>query len=656
MQRQDIILTGGTGFLGSHFLARYFDQTQGRAYAIVRGANTAIARGKLHAALNAAGLACGFSTSSRAIDERITTVCGDMELAACGVDEQQYDGALKNVREFWHFAASLEFDAERSVHIERQNVAGVVNAVDLAECLGVKRFVYISTAYTCGTKTGRIPEELHPEDGPFNNFYEESKCKAEHLVSRLCREKGMALTILRPSIVIGDSTTFRPGGSETGLYGFIRELSIIAPSLQATRSQVRIKGLPTTRPNFIPVNHLVDDIFSLVDEAGIATGIYHLTSSGGVTSARAVEHIADELAIDNLSVTEADEATLSPIERLLCGKTKFYSAYLEEQKDFVRQIERQHRVSESEFRAFVIEGIKSLGDFSVNKFFTRSVMRGNDGTQLNLYVRENPKADKTVVIINAFGMPVDFVVPLSEQLCHGHRVVTWESRGVPSGSVPEGNAAVSVNAHVQDLLAILDGLKLEQVHLIGWCTGATVAIRFAAGFPNRIQSLTLLNGGYNLAGAEETPFQVNMREIMPLIAEDKAQAKFFFETLFNRFDFGARAGSAASSSLNRILASTNPRYAHLTSFPFRNEGMLFNYARLINAFISEPIEKDITRIVNPCLVATGLRDVTASPESSIVVSEFLANADLFVDPESDHFMLHDNKSLHRRVHDFIKGV
>ncbi|MDP2228293.1 MAG: alpha/beta fold hydrolase, partial [Moraxellaceae bacterium] len=599
---------------------------------------------------------CGFSTSSRAIDERISIVCGDMELEACGIDDDLCTGSLRHVKEFWHFAASLEFDAERSAHIERQNVVGVVNAVNLAQRLGVERFIYISTAYTCGIKTGRIPEELHPEEGPFNNFYEETKCKAEHLVSRLCSENGMALTILRPAIVIGDSTTFRPGGSETGLYGFIRELSMIAPSLQATRRQVRIKGLPTTRPNFIPVNHLVEDIFSLVTEHGIATGIYHLTSSGGVTSAQAVDHISAELDINNLSVTNVDEATMSPIERLLSGKTKFYSAYLEKQKDFVRKIEKSHRVSESDFRAFVIEGLKSLGDFSVNKFFVRSVVRSTDGTQLNLYVRDNPTAYKTVVIINAFGMPVDFVVPLSERLCRDHRVITWESRCLPSNAMPASSAAASIGAHVQDLQAILDHLGLEQVHLVGWCTGATVAIRFAAEFPHRTESLSLLSGGYNLSGAHETPFQINMREIMPLIAADKDQARFFFETLFKQTDFNGVEDGEASSSLNRILSSTNPRHAHLTSFPFRNEGVLFNYARLINALISEPIEKDITRIIKPCLVATGLMDVTASPESSIVVSEFLSGSDLFVDPESDHFMLHDNKLLHRRVHEFINGV
>jgi len=647
--RDAIIVTGATGFLGSHFVVEYLRRYQGDIHCIVRGSSQGIVDAKLAASLDKAAAA---SMSIAPSLQQVNAVCGDLELPECGVQS-----SIRGVSEFWHFAASLEFDAERSDHIERQNIEGVRNAVTLAARAGARRFIHVSTAYTCGHETGAIAETLHNAEGPFNNFYEETKCRAEHLVTELCAQAGMALTILRPAIVIGHSETFRTGGSETGLYGFIRELSMLAPSLRASGAHVRINGNPDTVPNFVPVDYLISDLFSLVSEQEVNTGIYHLSSTSGVTSSVAVKVICEELGISNLTVERVAPDSASPIERLLMGKTQFYSAYLSEQKVFARQIASEKVVSEADFRAYVIEGIKSLSGFSVNQFFERNVLVTRDQVALNVYNHGNHSSSEAVVIVNAFGMPVDFLVPLSRKVAETHNVITWESRGVPSRSGEQGDISCSLGEHALDMCEVMDRAGVSRCHVIGWCTGATVALRFASEFPERVASVALLNGGYNLCGAEQTLFQENMRTIMPLIADDRSQAEYFFKTLFASSSVTDEGdGFAASSTLDKILSSTNPRHAHLTSFPFRNSDLLYNYARLISAFIDETIEGDIVRVGCPCLVVTGLRDVTASPESSIFISDYLPNAELYVDAEGDHFMLHDNPVLHDRVRHFIGKV
>ncbi|MBQ0755048.1 MAG: alpha/beta fold hydrolase [Gammaproteobacteria bacterium] len=647
--RRPILVTGATGFLGSHFVTEYLRNFSGDVRCIVRGSSEGIARAKLAASLEKAA-----SASMERFDQEdsVSVICGDLEQSECGVKDVQ-----KDVKEFWHFAASLEFDADRSEHIEKQNVEGVKNAIDLALRAGVERFIYVSTAYTCGHAVDVIPESLHDEDGPFNNFYEETKCRAEHLVQKLCKESGLSITILRPSIVIGHSETFRTGGSETGLYGFIRDLSMLAPSLKAAKARVRIHGNPDTVPNFVPVDYLIKDLLSLISASSVEDGIFHLSSDGGVSSSTAVRVICEQLGIENLTVEQVDDLSASPIEKLLIGKTKFYSAYLSEQKIFSRKIKSKNSVSESDFRAYVIEGIKSLEGFSVNQFFSRDILRTKDDVLLNVYSHGEHAGSEAVVIVNAFGMPVDFLVPLSRKLSLVHNVVTWESRGVPSRPENGSEMMCSLEEHVSDMREVMDRRGVTKCHVIGWCTGATVALRFASEFGDRVSSVSLLNGGYNLCGAEQTAFQENMRNIMPLIAGDRDQAEFFFKTIFESMDIADVGGEyVASSTLDKILASTNPRHAHLTSFPFRNSDLLYNYARLISSFIEETIEGDIVRVGSPCLVATGLKDVTASPESSIFLSDYLPDAQLYVDAEGDHFMLHDNTQLHDKVQNFISEV
>ena len=65
---------------------------------------------------------------------------------------------------------------------------------------------------------------MHPRE--FNNVYEETKARAEHEVAARCGREGLAYTIIRPSIVYGDS---RSGRSTrfNALYHPVRSLSCV---------------------------------------------------------------------------------------------------------------------------------------------------------------------------------------------------------------------------------------------------------------------------------------------------------------------------------------------------------------------------------------------------------------------------------------------
>ena len=122
--------------------------------------------------------------------------------------------ASENIETVWHFAASLRFEKAHSSELMADNVGGTRNAMATARAIGARRFVYISTAYSCGAAEGSVGEELHSLAGPFNNAYEESKCQAEHVVMAESSSLGLQSIIVRPSIVVGPSTTWRTGGSE----------------------------------------------------------------------------------------------------------------------------------------------------------------------------------------------------------------------------------------------------------------------------------------------------------------------------------------------------------------------------------------------------------------------------------------------------------
>src|ERR1700689_4272965 len=73
----------------------------------------------------------------------------------------------------------------------------------------------------------------------------------------------------------------------------------------------------------------------------------------------------------------------------------------------------------------------------------------------------------------------------------GYRVIAFDRRGWgrtqidPAGPQP-GTAA-------DDLLALLDRLGIQRVHLIGTAAGGFVALDFALSFPQRLRSVVIAN-------------------------------------------------------------------------------------------------------------------------------------------------------------------
>ena len=57
----------------------------------------------------------------------------------------------------------------------------------------------------------------------------------------------------------------------------------------------------------------------------------------------------------------------------------------------------------------------------------------------------------------------------------------------------------SVPQHADDLVAVLDALGLDRVHVIGMSMGGFVGVELATRYPDRVKSLVLVDGGFPMA-------------------------------------------------------------------------------------------------------------------------------------------------------------
>jgi thioester reductase-like protein len=202
MASERIVVTGATGFVGANLVRRLLqDHPDARLSLLLREE-----QGK-KAADRAAALVTqlGVEAADRA---RVEGIDADVSRERCGIAAPVYDGLVADTTRVIHGAASIRFD-ESLKTARRVNVEGTRHVLALAQAArargALKRFVYVGTAYVAGERTGLVREDELDTGQRFRNSYEQSKFEAEQLVR--AHRDAFPVTILRPSIIVGDSRT-----------------------------------------------------------------------------------------------------------------------------------------------------------------------------------------------------------------------------------------------------------------------------------------------------------------------------------------------------------------------------------------------------------------------------------------------------------------
>jgi len=262
-----LLLTGATGFVGMELLARLVKAPAASAepvLALIRADDDAHATRRLHETLRSVFGAV------EPYAGRVTAVAGDLERPGLGIDPM----LAETVSEIIHGAASVSFelalDRSRAINLE-----GTRRVLMFARrCPRLRRLTYISTAYVAGRHRGVFGEDDLDVGQRFRNPYERSKFEAERLV-RASAAAGLAVTIVRPSIVVGD----RHSGwtaSFNVLYWPSRSLAKGAyPILPARR------GAPV---DVVSVDYVADAICALHRMPAAEGGTFHLTASEHASS------------------------------------------------------------------------------------------------------------------------------------------------------------------------------------------------------------------------------------------------------------------------------------------------------------------------------------------------------------------------------------
>ncbi|GGK90402.1 bifunctional 3-oxoadipate enol-lactonase/4-carboxymuconolactone decarboxylase PcaDC [Nocardia jinanensis] len=212
----------------------------------------------------------------------------------------------------------------------------------------------------------------------------------------------------------------------------------------------------------------------------------------------------------------------------------------------------------------------------------------------------------TVVLLGSLGSHRSMWEPQVAALTTGHEVVTVDLRGHGESSAPTGDYTVAELA--ADVLALLDRLDRDTVHLVGLSLGGAVAQHIAAYTPSRVHTLTLLCTAAKFGTPQGwLDRAATVRADGTAAIADAVVDRWFTAGLAER-DPGLIARS-------RAMVAATP-----------DDG----YAACCTALAHWDGRPDLARITAPTLVIAGAQDPAITPGDMRSLADGIANSVLHV--------------------------
>jgi long-chain acyl-CoA synthetase len=315
-----VLLTGGTGFLGTEVATRLLERGDLEIVSIVLADTDA-------EAARASDRAWWYEPDLRAeLGARIQAIAGDVAKPTLGLDSGTYADLCDRVTHIVHSAADLRVDATVE-DLRGTNVDGVANVLSFARSVrSLARLVHVSTAYVAGGRKGTVSEDDLTDAFGFGSPYEQTKYEAECLVLDAASE--LPISIVRPSMIVGDSRT-----------GDIKTFNTFyAPLRLFLSGRLRIvPGRRDLRVNIVPVDYVADAIVRLMFDPRAVGMTFHLTTpTDELPTAGDVLAFARRWAREHLGVRLPSPVFL-PIGLRVGGRTvRLLKPYFRERRRFRR--------------------------------------------------------------------------------------------------------------------------------------------------------------------------------------------------------------------------------------------------------------------------------------------------------------------------------
>ena len=262
--------------------------------------------------------------------------------------------------------------------------------------------------------------------------------------------------------------------------------------------------------------------------------------------------------------------------------------------------------------------------------------RSPDGCTLRFGYCDQAPGKPWLALIIPFGLKVEVARSFFDFFATHYNLVTWESRLIlepPARSIGAGELTVA--NHVADLFAVLDACGIEQATLVGYCSGAGIALAALQVAPHRFQHLVLVSGDYALLKepACVTPFGSDIDSILSIAARDPQTAQL----IFDRMRLILETALSGKSPDGRAPPPA-------IQLPFSRAHYFYRYALNYLSYRATDFVTLAGAVRRPTLLIACERDQHTNVTSSRKIHGCIPASQIWVDANGDHYELLRHRS------------
>ncbi|MDB2428098.1 alpha/beta hydrolase [Candidatus Pelagibacter bacterium] len=219
------------------------------------------------------------------------------------------------------------------------------------------------------------------------------------------------------------------------------------------------------------------------------------------------------------------------------------------------------------------------------------------------YVYNNKEQSIPIVFVHGVGLTYEIWQPQLD-FFKDYSNLSYDILGHGKSSLTKQN--ISFNDFSDQLIELINELKIEKIHLVGFSIGSLVARNFATRYGERLRSLILLGSIYKRS--EQQQKIVNER-----FNQAKKELKLSRQALKRWFT-------------DKYLENNPDTYEKISSILSGNN--MANFLRVYELFVKHKNDEDFKKIQTKTLVMTGEHDVGSTIEMSQQLNSIIKDSEL----------------------------
>ena len=216
-----------------------------------------------------------------------------------------------------------------------------------------------------------------------------------------------------------------------------------------------------------------------------------------------------------------------------------------------------------------------------------------------------------IVFVHGVGLTYEIWQPQLD-FFKNYSTLSYDILGHGKTSLKKQN--ISFNDFSEQLIELINELKIDKIHLVGFSIGSLIARNFATRFNDRLQSLILLGSIYKRSEQQQKIVDERFNQAKKELKLSRQALKRWFT--------------------EKYLENNPDTYEKISSILSSNN--MVNFLKVYELFVKHKNDEDFEKIKTNTLVMTGEYDVGSTIEMSQELNKIIKNSELKIVKDGKH--------------------